>query len=120
MMRSASYLMQKYGRFIEFSVPGAGGTYNEKGRYVELDRTQLRARAIIAHLTSEDLRLYEAGSYTSNDLKVITSGHVGLPIGTTFIWKGARYEIKEVTDHSHIVDARVYVAVKVVTKNDPA
>ncbi|NLU42205.1 MAG: hypothetical protein GXX08_08375 [Firmicutes bacterium] len=120
MMRSARYLMQKYGRFIEFSVPGPGGTYNNRGRYVKLDGTQLKARAIIAHLTSEDLRLYEAGTYTSNDLKVITSGHVGLPIGTTFVWKGSEYEIQEVTDNSHIADAQVHVAVKVVTKNDPA
>ena len=98
-------------------MPGAGGTW-QKGRYVELDRTQLGLELSLLPYP-EDLR-HTRQAYTSNDLKVITSGHVGLPIGTTFVWKGSEYEIQEVTDHSHIVDARVYVAVKVVTKNDPA
>lgn len=119
-MKSASYLIHKYGRFVEFSVPNSEGGFNEKGRYVPLDATKLRARAIVTHLTSDDLRLYEAGTYTSKDAKVITFGTVPLPIGTAFDWQGSRYEVRELIDNSHLVDGLIHIAVKVATVDDHA
>ena len=118
-MRSVSYLIRKNGRFMEFYVPSSGD-FDSRGRYVPLDPTPMKARAVVMHLTSDDLRLYEAGVYTSKDAKVITFGRVPLPVGTTFSWQGSTYEILERTDNSHLVDAQVHVAVKVVTVDDPA
>jgi len=80
----------------------------------------MRARAVVMHLTSDDLRLYEAGTYTSKDAKVITFGTVPLPIGTAFDWQGSRYEVRELIDNSHLVDGLIHIAVKVATVDDHA
>lgn len=111
MMRSVGYLIRKSGRLIEFTVPGAGGDYDENGRYAAPQSSTKRAWAAVMSLSLDDLRLYEAGTYTSKDHKVVTYGHVRLPQGTTFTWQGTKYEIVDTLDNTHLVDACVHIAV---------
>lgn len=110
-MRSASYLIRKHSRLVEFSVPRDEGSYDENARYIPASRIKLKTRALITHLTSDDLRLYEAGTYTSKDVKVKTCWHGRLPIRTQFTWQGSPYEVAEITDDTHLVDVCTHIAV---------
>lgn len=105
------FMAHQFGERTEFTIPGSGGYYDDMGRWVpgEPSRT-IRAVATILPMTAYDLQFYEAGTYTSEDVKVIVEGRVNLPIGTQFQRDGATYELRELRNYDRIANIRRYIA----------
>lgn len=101
-----------------FQPPPGKGHY-EGGRWVPGEPGEpLTATATILPLTSFDLQYYEGGTYTSEDVKVIVPGGVALPLQTTFVHNGNRFEIREERDYEAVADLRRYVAKKLLDSGD--
>lgn len=105
------FMARQLGESVEFTVPGSGGYYDDMGRWVpgEPPKT-VRAVATILPMTAYDLQFYEAGTYTSEDVKVIVEGRVDLPLGTQFQRDGATYELRESRNYDRVANLRRYVA----------
>ena len=104
-------MARQFGEHAEFTVPGTGGYYDDMGRWVpgEPPKT-VRAVATILPMTAYDLQFYEAGQFTTEDVKVIVEGHVDLPLGTQFQRDGATYELRELRNYDRVANIRRYVA----------
>lgn len=111
MMRlNMGFMARVWGRPQTFIIPGEGGYYDDMGRWVPAEPTEVQAVATILPMTSIDLQYYEAGTYTSEDVKVIVDGSVDLPIGTRFEHGGNTYEIREARNYADVAGLRRYVA----------
>jgi len=112
MMRlNMGFLARTFGEQVEFTVPGDSGHYDDMGRWVPGSPPQtIRVVATILPMTARDLQYYEAGTYTSEDVKVIVEGHVDLPIGTQFVKDGVTYELRELRNYDEVAGLRRYVA----------
>lgn len=111
MRLNMGFMSRVWGKQQLFIVPGKGGHYDNRGRWVPPgDPEQVRVVATILPMTSLDLQFYEGGTYTTEDVKVLVDGATDLPIGTTFEYGGATYEIREPRDYTRVADLRRYVA----------
>jgi len=70
----------------------------------------ITAAATVLPMTAYDLQYYEGGTYTTEDVKIIVSGRVALPLQTRFQHNGATFEIREARDYDEVADLRRYVA----------
>lgn len=109
MKMGMGFMSRIWGSPQTFTVPGEGGYYDDRGRWVPEKPQEISAVATILPLTSIDLQFYEGGVYTTEDVKVIVSGAVDLPIGTTFERGRITYEIREARDYAEVADLRRYV-----------
>lgn len=105
------FMAHVFGEPQEFIVSGKDGYYGDDGRWVpgEPPRTVM-AVATILPMTAYDLQFYEAGQFTTEDVKVIVEGHVDLPLGTQFQRDGATYELRELRNYDRVANIRRYVA----------
>src|SRR5690606_2101210 len=112
MMRlDMGFMARTFGEQVEFTVPGAGGYYDDMGRWVPGQPPQtVSATATILPMTAYDLQFYEGGTYTTEDVKVIVEGEVDRPIGTQFRRDGATYGPPELRNYDQAAGLRRYVA----------
>src|SRR5690606_30265561 len=111
MMRlNMGFMARVWGRPQTFIIPGEGGYYDDMGRWVPAEPTEVQAVATILPMTAYDLQYYEGGTYTTEDVKVIVEGNVDLPIGTRFQRDGATYELRELRNYDQVAGLRRYVA----------
>lgn len=108
------FMAKVWGRKQVFRLPGHGGHYDEKGRWVPpTEGFEVSLVVTILPLTSIDLQFYEGGTYTTEDVKVITDAEFYLPIGTRFDRAGATYEIREPRDYAEVAGLYRYAAKRI-------
>jgi len=111
MKLNMGFMARAFGEAVEFTVPGVGGYYDDRGRWVPGGPPQtVQAVATILPMTAYDLQYYEGGTYTTEDVKVIVEGHIDLPIGARFERAGATYELRELRNYDQVAGLRRYVA----------
>lgn len=116
MRLNMGFMAKVWGRPQTFNPPSGKGHYNGAGRWVPPEKTSITAVATILPLTSIDLQYYEGGTYTTEDVKVLVTGDVNLPIGTRFIKDEVTYEIREPRDYADISNLFRYVAKRLHTE----
>lgn len=111
MRLNMGFMARTFGETVEFTVPGSEGYYDDLGRWVPGSPPQtIRAVATILPMTAYDLQFYEAGKFSTEDVKVIVEGRVNLPLGTQFERDGAKYELRESRNYDRVANLRRYVA----------
>ena len=101
----------------------------DQGDWIEDGPVDYYAGLAIMHLSAEDLRNYEAGKYTRQDIKVfavedlqaeiIETGEKVLLVleeGDLIEYQGKTYKIDDDEDNTDLSDFYEYVATKVVIK----
>lgn len=103
-----------------FQPPPTEGHYGEGGRWVPGGPAEpIEAEPTVLPLTAKDLQRYEAGKYTTEDVKVLVDGRTVLPIETTFQHNGATFAIRELRNYDEVADLRFYVAKKLREEGTP-
>lgn len=116
-----SRLVKKYEKLLSVESTSTEGSYVD-GRWVKPETVTREFYGTALNLSTEDLKTYEAGTYTTKDIKIFviqgltdTTGEaLTLAEGEIVIKNDNRYEIKKILDGCDIAGFKKIIAKKVV------
>lgn len=116
-----SRLVKKYEKLLSVESTSTEGTYVD-GRWVKPQTATREFFGTALNLSTEDLKTYEAGTYTTKDIKIFviqgltdTTGEaLTLAEGEIVIKNDNRYEIKKILDGCDVAGFKKIIAKKVV------
>lgn len=114
-------LIKKFERVITIKDTSTEGRY-ENGKWIEPQPIERQFYGAMLPLTTEELQIYEAGIYTTqdiklfvvNDLKDINNSPLEISIGEIITVDNTDFEIKEEIDVSEIAGFKKFIAKKVL------
>lgn len=114
-------LIKKFERVITVKDTSTEGRY-ENGKWVEPQLIERQFYGAILPLTAKELQIYEAGTYTTQDIKLfvvsdlkdINDSPLEIAIGEIITVDNTDFEIKEGKNASEIAGFKKYIAKRVL------